>query len=125
MTPELSKHQLQILQHSLGCDEFGRSRTDRNHFMTDVDSKDGPTCLELVSLGLMHNRGSIEWCGGMSLFHVTAKGKEQMRLQSPQPPPETKLTRGERRYLEYLRADCGLSFREWMGFKNVRRKKVS
>lgn len=125
MTAELTKHQLQILQHSLGCDEFGRSRTDRNHFMTDVDSKDGPACLELVALGLMSNRGPIEWCGGMSLFHVTAEGKEQMRLQSPQPPPEKKLTRGERRYLDYIRADCGLSFREWLGIKNVRRKKVS
>lgn len=125
MTAELTKHQLQILQHSLGCDEFGRSRTDRNHFMTDVDSKDGPTCLELVALGLMSNCGSVEWCGGMNLFRVTDEGGEQMRLQSPQPPPEKKLTRGERRYLDYIRADCGVSFREWLGIKNVRRKKVS
>ena len=125
MSEQLTKHQLQILQHSLGCDEFGRSRADRNHFMTDVDSKDGPTCLELVALGLMTNVGSIAWCGGMNLFRVTAEGKEQMRLQSPQPPPEKKLTRGERQYLDYIRADSGLSFREWMGFKNVRRKKVS
>lgn len=85
----------------------------------------GPTCLELVSLGLMSDTGPVEWCGGMNLFRVTAEGKEQMRLQSPQPPPEKKLTPGERRYLDYIRADCGLSFREWMGFKNVRRKKVT
>jgi hypothetical protein len=124
MMPELSKHQLQILQHSLGCDEFGRSRTDRNHFMTDVDSKDGSTCLELVSLGLMSNTGPVEWCGGMNLFRVTAGGKEQMRRQSPQPPPEKKLTRAERRYLDYIRADSGVSFREWMVFQNARRKKV-
>lgn len=125
MSKKLTEHQLQILQHSLGCDEFGRSRTDRNHFMTDVDSKDGPTCLELVALGLMSNTGPVEWCGGMNLFRVTDEGREQMRLQSPQPPPEKKLTRGERRYLDYIRADCGLSFREWLGIKNVRRKKVS
>jgi hypothetical protein len=124
MNPDLSKHQLQILQHSLGCDEFGRSRTDRNHFMTHVDSKDGPTCLELVSLGLMSNTKPVEWCGGMNLFCVTAEGKEQMRLQSPEPPPQEKLTRSKQRYLDYIRADSGLSFREWLGIKNVRRRKV-
>jgi hypothetical protein len=125
MTEQLTKQQLQFLQHSLGCDQYGRGEMYRNHFVTDETASNGQVCLQLVAMGLMSNDGPRTLCGGMSVFHVTAEGKEQMRLQSPQPPPEKKLTRGERRYLDYIRADCGLSFREWMGFKNVRRKKVS
>ena len=125
ITIALNKLQLQILQHSLGCDQYGRGCSSRNHFVTDESGRDGRTCLELVSLGLMSNDGPRELCGGMSVFHVTAEGKDVMRSQSPEPPPEPKLTRSQRRYLEFIRADSGLSFREWMGFKNVRRKKIS
>lgn len=123
MTIELNKLQLQILQHSLGCDQYGRGCSSRNHFVTDESSNDGRTCLELVSLGLMTNDGPRALCGGMSVFHVTAEGKDVMRSQSPEPPPEPKLTRSQKRYLEYIRSDSGLSYREWLGIKPKQRTK--
>lgn len=125
MTPLLSNRQLQFLQHSLGCDAYGRGTMYRNHFVTDESGSDGRVCLELVALGLMSNDGPRSLCGGSSVFHVTAAGKEAMRLQSPEPPPPEKLTASKRRYLEYLEADSGLSFREWMGFQREQRKERS
>jgi hypothetical protein len=125
MMAELTKQQLQILQHSLGCDQYGLGEKDRNHFVTDESCRDGQVCLSLVAMGLMCNDGPRSLCGGMSVFHVTAEGKTVMRSQSPEPPPPEKLSRGKQKYLEFLRADCGLTFREYMGFKNKRRKKVS
>ena len=120
MTIELNKLQLQILQHSLGCDQYGRGCSSRNHFVTDESSNDGRTCLELVSLGLMTNDGPRALCGGMSVFHVTMEGRAQMRFWSPEPPP---LSRSEKRDLEYLRSDSGASFREWLGIKPKQRTK--
>jgi hypothetical protein len=125
MTAPLTPRQLQFLQHSLGCDQYGRGAMYRNHFVTDETGTDGRVCLELVALRLMSNDGPRSLCGGMSVFHVTSAGREAMRSQSPEPPPPEKLTPGKRRYLEYIRADSGLSFREWMGFKNERRKERS
>lgn len=125
MTTSLTPKQLQILQHSIGCDQYGRGEKDRNHFVTDETSSDGRVCLELVALGLMSNDGPRSLCGGMSVFHVTRAGREEMRSQSPEPPPPEKLTPGKQRYLNWIRADSGLSFREWMGFKNERRKERS
>ena len=123
--PTLNRKQLQFLQHSLGCDEYGRGTMYRNHFVTDENGSDGRVCLELVALGFMSNDGPRSLCGGMSVFHVTDAGKEAMRSQSPEPPPPEKLTAGKRRYMEYLKADSGLSFREWMGFKRAKRNERS
>lgn len=124
MTEQLTKQQLQFLQHSLGCDQYGRGEMFRNHFVTDESGKDGEVCLQLVAMGLMSNDGPRALCGGSSVFHVTAAGKAVMRSQSPEAPPPEKLSRAKQRYLEYLRADSGLTFREWMGFKNERRERV-
>jgi hypothetical protein len=40
----VTKEQLQILQHSLGADRYGRREryNDRNHYVTDNDGKDAP-----------------------------------------------------------------------------------
>lgn len=124
MTEQLTKQQLQFLQHSLGCDQYGRGEMSRNHFVTDESGEDGQVCLQLVAMGLMSNDGPRSLCGGMSVFHVTAEGKTVMRSQSPEAPAPEKLSRAKQNYLAFLRADCGLTFREWMGFKNDGRKKV-
>jgi hypothetical protein len=75
-------------------------------------------------MGLMSNDGPRSLCGGMSVFHVTAEGKAVMQSQSPEPPAPEKLSRGKQNYLEFLRSDSGLTFREWMGFKNKRKESV-
>lgn len=42
---------------------------------------------------------------------VTEEGKAAMLAQSPKPPV---LTRSQQRYQRFLKADSGLSFREWL-----------
>ncbi len=110
----LSPEQLHILQHSLGVDKYGQGNQYRNRFVTDLDSTDGPICVSLVELGAMKDHGPQSIAGGMHCFTVTPAGIDAVAFQSPLPP---KLSRSQRRYREFLNADCGLSFREWLGVK--------
>ena len=106
---------LHILQHSLGLDQYGDGNQYRNHFVTGEGSTDFEDCRALVADGLMTERSGNALSGGCSVFHVTPKGVDFVALNSPKRPPEPKLTRSQKRYREFLSADCGLSFREWLG----------
>lgn len=112
----LSAELLHILQHSLGVDQYGRGSMYRRHFVTDADGPDGKLCLQLCELGYMVNHGKRmgELTGGSDLFLVTDAGKEAVRSESPKPPPQPKLSRSQRRYQEFLDADSGLTFHEWL-----------
>ena len=112
MTP----NQIQILQHSLGLDQFGQGRQYRNHYVGDPE-----TCRPLVELGYMREHPASQLTGDDPLFTVTDAGKEAVRTESPQPPPAPKLTRSQKRYRKFLEADTGYSFREWMGFQRKQR----
>jgi hypothetical protein len=103
----MSPRQLEILQHSLGVDQYGQGRMYRNHFCAGED--DETICRELVALGYMKTftRSYLPYYN----CTVTEAGKAAMLAQSPKPP---KLTRGQERYRRFLRADSGLSFREWL-----------
>jgi hypothetical protein len=103
---------LHILQHSLGVDGFGQGHQYRNHFVTGEGSDDHPHCMALVERGLMTHRKANALTGGDDLFFVTDAGKAFVAEHSPKPP---KLTRSQRRYRAYLKADCGVSFAEWIG----------
>ncbi len=109
MTPE----QLQILQHALGVDEFGQGKQYRNHFC--AGGADESTCRELVSLGYMETfeRSYLPSYN----CTVTQAGKDAMAAESPKPP---KLTRGQIRYREFISADCGLRFGEWLKYQKAR-----
>jgi hypothetical protein len=106
MTPA----QLQILQHALGADQFGRraQHSERNFFC--AGAKDESDCRELVALGFMreHRRTDVFPYFNCS---VTDAGIKAMRESSPDPP---RLMRSQRRYERFLRHDSGLSFREWL-----------
>jgi hypothetical protein len=102
---------LQILQHSLGVDQYGRGQQYRNRFVTGPESTDFDACVALVTLGLMKDLGAVAMYGGMHYFEVTREGKAYVSQNSPPPP---KLTRGQKRYEAFLRADSGLSFGEWL-----------
>jgi hypothetical protein len=106
---------LQILQHSLGLDQYGQGESYRNNFVTDPGNADID---ELVALGLMADRGQSAMCGGMHVYYVTDAGIGAVRKESPPPP---KLTRSQRRYLEFLNADSGLPFGEWLTGRRRRR----
>jgi hypothetical protein len=118
MTPDL----LHILQHSLGVDQYGRGQMYRSHFVTSAGYRDHDVCLQLCELGYMVNHGQRmgELTGGSDLFIVTDAGKEAVRRESPQPPPEPKWTRSKRRYQEFLNADTGLTFAEWLKCRKAR-----
>lgn len=107
----LSPNQLHILQHSLGADKHGRGTMYRNRFVTGEESDQWSDCCSLVEMGYMDMRGPIEAFGGMSIFSVTQSGVDAMKAASPKPPT---LSASQRRYQEYLRADSGLRFLEWL-----------
>jgi hypothetical protein len=114
-TSIVSASMLHILQHSLGVDAHGRGRQYRNHFVTGPGSSDHGDCCVLAELGLMTRRKVSALSGGDYIFTVTPKGVEYVALNSPAPPPEPKLTRSQKRYREWLDADPGYSFAEWLG----------
>lgn len=117
---------LEILQHALGLDKHGlcenyrngRRHYDfsphRNHFCAGGD--DEVLCRELVSIGYMHTWPGADDAGrvpGYPYFNcsVTEAGKEAVRRESPAPP---KRTRSQERYRDYLDADSGMRFGEWL-----------
>ena len=117
MTPE----QLHVLQHALGCDQYGRNDKPnvripnppyyRNHFC--AGGKDEDTCKELVTLGYMIQHDTTTWLPYFNCS-VTEEGIKAMREASPTPP---KLSRSKKRYLEFLEADgcLGETFRDYLG----------
>lgn len=104
MTPE----QLQILQHSLGLDQYGQGTMYRNHFC--AGGADEAICRELIALGYMVQHRTTEVLPYFNCS-VTDAGKEAVKRESPKPP---KLTRSQKRYREFLRADNGMKFSEWL-----------
>lgn len=112
-------NRLHILQHAIGRDEYGRPRSQtnpefRNHFVTGEGSRDYPHCMALVAAGLMTRRSGSAISGGDDIFYVTDAGRAYVAANSPKPP---KLTRSQQRYQNFLDADCGLTFREWLQSK--------
>lgn len=113
MTPMLTPKQLEILQHTLGLDQYGRGKryhgeTYRNHFCAGAD--DEPTCRELIALGYMQQHPTTAWLPYFNCS-VTDAGKAAVRRESPNPP---KLTRSQQNYQAFLDADSGLKFGEWL-----------
>ncbi len=111
--------QLNILRHSIGYDDAGNdrfpgARSDderRNRFVTDATGKDGLICRVLVDMGFMVDHGPQSLAGGMNYFTVTDLGKAVVLLHKPVP---RKLTRSQARYQEYLQADSGMTFIEFI-----------
>ena len=103
----MTKSQLDILQHALGVDKYGRGEMYRNHFCAGGD--DEATCRELVALGYMttFTRSYLPYYN----CTVTEAGNAEMLAASHKLP---KLTRSQERYRRFLNADTGQSFREWL-----------
>ncbi len=103
----MTDEQLQILQHSLGVDKYGQGVMYRNHFC--AGGTDVPICESLVEMGYMRTftRSFLPYYNCI----VTDAGKAAMRAESPKPP---KRTRSQKRYSQFLDADTGRSFGEWL-----------
>lgn len=116
MTPA----QLHILQHALGVDQYGLVHychegrehygfmPNRNHFCAGGSDED--VCKELIALGYMKLHRTTEVYPYFNCS-VTESGKEAVRRESP---PAPKLSRSQKRYREFLHADTGYSFGEWL-----------
>lgn len=109
---------LHVLQHALGRDQYGKSKDGRadyrNHFCAGEGHADLATCRGAVTQGLMREHPPSEISGGDSIFVVTDAGKAYIAANSP---PEPKLTRGQRRYREWLgssAAGSGVAFGAWI-----------
>lgn len=126
MNPE----HLHILQHSLGCDEHGQSQTKlrdegdgcfgyyRNRYVSDPT----PDLIAMVSAGLLEDRGAYDVAGGMHYYRVTAAGVAAMKQHSPKPPV---LTRGQKRYREFLSADSGWTFGEFLKWRHANKHRLA
>ena len=108
----MNSEQLQILQHSIGADEYGRTSHFRNHFV--AGGEDVKTCRELVALEYMYEHRPFGLSGGSPWFTVTKKGEIAVATESPNAPPPEKLTRSKRRYRAWLEAELGMTFFEFI-----------
>jgi hypothetical protein len=98
-TERRKSEMLSVIQHSLGVDKFGQGDQYRDHFVTGEGSTDWPICMEATGLGFMKRHASPAHFGGNDFFIVTDAGRVWMAENSP---PAPKLTRGQRRYREWL-----------------------
>ena len=116
----MTEKQLHILQHSLGLDQYGLAdyyhegrafygfMPNRNRFCAGGADED--LCRELVALGYMQQHRTTEMLPYFNCS-VTDTGKDAVRRESPAPP---KMTRSKQRYRDYMKADTGFSFREYL-----------
>ena len=121
---QLTPRQLEILQHALGLNKYGKcgshedprqcrdSHSDlpghRNRFCAGAD--DEVTCRQLVALGFMVQHPRTEWLPYYNCS-VTEAGRKAVRDESPAAP---RLTRSQKNYRAFLSADTGMSFLEWL-----------
>jgi hypothetical protein len=120
---------LHILQHTLGRNQYGKNpngRADyRNHYCAGESTDDFAKCREAVAQGLMREYPPREISGGDHIFVVTDAGKAYISEHSP---PEPKLTRGQKRYREWIgsaAANFGdMTFGEWLKANGARKAGV-
>ena len=132
----ISPHQLEILQHAMGLDKYGRCAAHedvlqcrnhgtlpghRNHFCAGGECVSTPhlpcskncdacACRELVALGLMRQHATTATYPYYNCS-VTEEGRKAIREQSP---PAPKLSKSQKNYRAFLSADTGMTFGEWL-----------
>lgn len=109
---------LDVLQHALGRDAYGRQPHPRangadyrNHFTAGEGGGCFAACEQAVADGLMVRHAPSELSGGDYVYTVTAKGRDYIAANSPKPP---RLSRSAQRYRRWLDEDSSLRFGEWL-----------
>lgn len=81
---------LHVLQHALGRDQYGISRSGdgqgRSHFVASPGHADFEICRKAVSLGLMTENPASNLSGGSAVFFVTTEGMRYVDVNSQKPP---------------------------------------
>ena len=91
------------MQHALGLKERW-PESSRNYFLCDGD----PDWDELVAAGFAKSNKAPDWVSGTVTYQVLPPGEVAARSALPAPEKPTK-------YKDYLRADGGFSFPEYLG----------
>lgn len=107
----VSEKQLHYMQHALGLDRYGQGSRYRNFFTSGPDSDSWEELNGLVALGLMRRHEPREITGGLHCFTVTDLGDRYVATHSM---PSPKLTRSQIRYREWLEAEPGIPFGDWI-----------
>lgn len=116
-TSSVSPEQLGLLHHTLGLSQHQCSEY-RNYFLAGAGHHDQANLLALVDAGLMSRSPAPSWTCGDDLFRVTDIGRSYAIANLPPMPTPVKYSK----YQEYLRADIGCSFAEWLGIEVPRRE---
>lgn len=112
----IDKNLLQVLQHSIGADQYGHGGGNRNFFGVNPGCRDYDLCIELVELGFMANNGTKPAIFGNEVFFsVTPEGVDVVALESDSPPEPVKRTASQRRYEEWYMSEVDCSYAEWIG----------
>lgn len=101
--------QLRLLHHTLGLRPDHRVPY-RNHFAASTGHHDYADMVELERIGMMTSRALEEHWGGGICFYATNAGEAYAIEHLPPAPKKT-------RYEQFLDADCGLTFAEWLGIE--------
>lgn len=107
----MNPNHLSIVQHALGCDQYGLGSRYRNRYVVD----DGvPEIMDLVAKGLMQDHGAQVGMGGMHYYSVTQEGIRAMEKESPKPPVLTRAQKRYRKWIDSGAADCGVEFGDYI-----------
>lgn len=117
IAPSISSKQLGLLHHTMGLSPHQRGE-NRNYFLAGAGHHDQPNLLALVEAGFMSCSAAPSWVGSGDLFRVTDIGRTYAMANLPPMPAPVKYSK----YQEYLRADTGCSFAEWLGIEVPRRE---
>ena len=109
----VSQQKLELLWHTLGLSAENRHRrtVSRNYFLTSPGCSDARQLDVLVAAGLMSCGKPPAFCPQDEVvYRATSQGQHFAETSLP---PLPKLTR----YDEFLDADSGLEFHEWLGIE--------
>ena len=110
-----------ILRHMLSLDEFNDKPRPR-HYLSEHLSNDWHTLRSLEKDQMVYGVRSPSFVPENSrTFVLTALGKA--RAQSAHSRAKPKLTRGQKRYRDYLAADCSETFMEWLKLEANRKRR--
>jgi len=109
----ITDYQAGLMHHTAGM----ISGEKRNWFACSAEGRDYEELSILVSRGFASVRNAPQWSGDDVVFSLTASGLMHAKDKLPEPEPVKKLTRSQQNYKNYLDADCGLTFADYMGWK--------
>lgn len=110
----ISQEQVWILRHSLGLASTGHGLQYRNYF---CDAAGGCADMQaLVAAGLMEAGHKIN--GGQDQYFFVTPAGIVAATENPDPVP--KLSRSAQRYRDFLHADSGMKFGEWLKWRTKR-----